>query len=73
MRRAFGLAAASLAVFAAVAVLMLRWMPQPMKPSDYLVAGSVATLVAMLVLFLAMVSTGPKAKDVFFKRRKKRQ
>ena len=41
-----------------------------MKESDYMVIGSVATLVALLVLFLVMVST-TKSRDVFFKRRRK--
>ena len=46
-------------------------MPQPIEDSDYMVAGSVATLVALLVLFLGLVSTRMKTSDVFFKKRKK--
>jgi ABC-type Fe3+-siderophore transport system permease subunit len=72
MRRGILLALSAIVVFAIAAFLMIRLMPQPLKDSDYLVAGSVATLVAMLVLFLALVSTSMKAKDVFFKRRRKR-
>ncbi len=33
--------------------------------------GSVATLVALLVLFFGLVGTSLKVRDTFFKRRKK--
>jgi hypothetical protein len=46
-------------------------MPKPLHDSDYLVIGSVATLVALLVLFLGLVTT-TKSGNVFFKKRKKR-
>jgi hypothetical protein len=36
-----------------------------------MVIGSVATLVALLVMFLVVASTTLKSRDVFFKRRKK--
>ena len=72
MRRPFLLVVAALVAFGSVALLMIRLMPQALKDSDYLVVGSVATLVSMLVLFVAMLSTSKKAKDVFFKRRRKR-
>ena len=58
-------------VFAVVALIMLKIMPGPLKDSDYLVIGSVATLVALLALFFGLVSTSMKTSDVFFKRRKK--
>ena len=73
MKRVLLLAAAGLLVFTAVAFLMIRLMPQPVKSSDYLVAGSVATLVSLLVVFLASVSSGKGSSDVFFKRRPKRR
>jgi membrane associated rhomboid family serine protease len=58
-------------VFAAVSAIMLRFMPAPLKDSDYLVIGSVATLVALLALFFGLVGTSWKGRDMFFKRRKK--
>ena len=64
------LALAVALVFAVVAGVMLAVMPGPLKNSDYLVIGSVATLVALLALFFAMIST-TKSANVFFKRRKK--
>lgn len=65
---ALGLAAAC--IFAVAAALMLRFMPAPLKESDYLVIGSVATLAALLVLFVVVVATS-KSSDVFFKKRRK--
>lgn len=64
------LALAAICVFAIVAAAMTRLMPQPLRDSDFLIIGSVATLVALLVLFLVMIST-TKSTNVFFKKRKK--
>jgi hypothetical protein len=71
MRRGLILGLGAACVFVVVAAIMLRLMPGPLRESDYLVIGSVATLVALLVLFLALVSTTLKSSDIFFKRRKK--
>ncbi len=70
MRRGFVLALAVALVFTAVAGIMVEVMPAPLKDSDYLVIGSVATLVALLVLFFTLIST-TKLSNVFFKRRRK--
>jgi hypothetical protein len=58
-------------VFAAVAVIMLKVMPAPLKDADYLIIGSVATLVSLLALFVVVVMTSGQGSSVFFKRRKK--
>ena len=58
-------------IFVVVAFVMLQFMPAPLKPSDYVVVGSVATLVALLVLFVVLISTSMKTSEIFFKRRKK--
>jgi hypothetical protein len=58
-------------IFAAVAGIMLKVMPAPLKDSDYLIIGSVATLVSLLLLFVLLIATSGKASSVFFKRRKK--
>ena len=60
-------------VFAVAAVVMVGIMPQPLKDSDYLVIGSIATLVSLLVMFLALIATRLKSPDPFFKRRKKKR
>ena len=59
-------------IFAAVAVIMLKVMPAPLKDSDYLVIGSVSTMVSLVLLFVLLIVTSGKASTVFFKRRKKR-
>jgi hypothetical protein len=71
MQRALLLGGSAVCVFIVVAAIMIKVMPTPLKASDYLVIGSVATLVALLVLFLVMASTTLKSRDVFFKRRKR--
>ena len=57
MGRTLSLALALVFIFAAVAGIMLKVMPAPLKDSDYLVIGSVATLVSLLVLFVVHIST----------------
>jgi len=71
MRRALLLGLAGVCVFVVVAAILTKLMPEPLKESDYLIIGSVATLVALLVLFVVLLSTTMKASDVFFRRRRK--
>ena len=60
-------------VFGVSALVMTKVMPAPLKDSDYLVIGSVATLISLLVMFLILISTRMKSSDLFFKKRKKKQ
>ena len=71
MGRILSLALAMVRVFAAVAGIMLKVMPARLKDADYMIIGSVATLVSLLVLFVVVVTTSGQASSVFFKRRKK--
>jgi predicted outer membrane lipoprotein len=71
MRRGLILGLAVACVFVVVAAILLRLMPAPLRESDYLVIGSVATLVSLLALFVVLVSTSMKSSDIFFKKRKK--
>jgi hypothetical protein len=71
MQRALLLGGSAVFVFVLVAGILLKLMPGPLKSSDYMVIGSVATLVALLVMFLLVASTTMKSRNVFFKRRKK--
>lgn len=72
MRQTVIIVLAAMLIFGVVATVILRFMPEPVEDSDYLVAGSVATLAALLVLFLGLVSTRMKSNDVFFKKRQKK-
>jgi hypothetical protein len=71
MKRRLLLGAAALCVFVVVAGILLTVMPAPLKESDYMVIGSVSTLVALGVVFLVLVSTTMKSTDIFFKKRRK--
>lgn len=71
MKHGLMLGAAGVCVFVVVAAVMLKLMPAPLKESDYVVVGSVSTLVALGAVFLVLVSTTMKSSDVFFKKRRK--
>lgn len=58
--RVIALAVGDILIFGAVAAILLKVMPGPLKPIDYLVIGGIATLVSLLVLFAAIVSTWMK-------------
>jgi hypothetical protein len=73
MMRQILLVLGGVCVFGVAAVVMLRLMPAPLKDSDYLVIGSVATLVSLLVMFLVLIATRLKSPDLFFKKRKKKR
>jgi hypothetical protein len=71
MGRTLSLALAVVFIFAAVAAIMLKVMPAPLKDSDYLIIGSVATMASLLMLFVLVAMTSGKGMSVFFKRRKR--
>ena len=71
MRSNLALGLGAVFVFVIVAFLMLQLMPEPLDNMSYLVIGSVATLVSMLVLFVTLILTRMKSSDTFFKRRRK--
>jgi Co/Zn/Cd efflux system component len=68
------LALAIMAIFITVTAILLKLMPRPLKDSDYLVIGSIATLISLAAVFVLVISTNAKSgriTDVFFKRRRK--
>lgn len=74
MRRTRILGLAVMAIFVAVTAILLKLMPGPRKDSDYLVIGSVATLISLAAVFVLVISTSGKSgklSEVFFKRRRK--
>lgn len=72
MRSNIALILGAATVFAVVAFVMVQLAPAPLDNMSYLVIGSVATLAAMLALFLTLILTRLKSGDTFFKRRPKR-
>jgi Na+/proline symporter len=63
------LLAATAVLFVAVVLVGLRLLPEPHSEMDYLVAGGVATLVAMALLFAVLITTWVRSPNIFFKRR----
>lgn len=63
------LSAGILSVFGSAVLILLRVMPEPRSPLDYVVIGAVATFAAMLVLFVILITTWIKSADVFYKKR----
>jgi hypothetical protein len=57
-----------LAEFAAVALLLLRWMPGPRNSTDYVVIGTLATFVALATLFGVLLAS-VRDSSVFVKKR----
>ena len=55
MGRRLALALALVVTFAAVAAIMLKVMPSPLRDSDYLIVGSVSTLVSLMLLFVLII------------------
>jgi multisubunit Na+/H+ antiporter MnhF subunit len=70
MNRKFSMALGILLVFAVTVLILLRILPGPYKPTDYLVIGTLATFVCILLAFLVVISTSDKGTDTFFKRKR---
>ncbi len=60
-----------LTVFAAAAAALVRILPEPLNKTDYLVIGTVATFAALLALFLILLKTSIKSRDLFYKERRR--
>ncbi|HVZ36916.1 MAG TPA: hypothetical protein VG963_31035, partial [Polyangiaceae bacterium] len=63
-----------MAIFVVVTTVLLKLMPGPRKDSDYLVIGSVATLISLAAVFVLVTMTTTKQgkfSDIFFKKRSK--
>jgi hypothetical protein len=57
-----------------VTAILLKLIPGPRKDSDFLVIGSVATLVSLGAAFAMVITTTMrpgKFSDIFFKKRRK--
>lgn len=56
-------------MFIITVVILLRVLPGPHKPSDYLVIGTLATFICLLVVFLVVATAAGGPKNLFRKRR----
>ena len=69
--RALMLAASAVIVFGVTVAIGLKILPSPHNETDYLVVGSVATFLSLIVLFAVLLTTWLRSPDVFFRRRPK--
>jgi hypothetical protein len=60
MNRTITLALGLLVVFGVAVAILLAVIPGPHKATDYLVIGAVATLLCLLLLFVALINTAAK-------------
>ena len=58
-------------VFGVVGATLLRVLPGPHQPADFLVIGTLATLATLAALFVAIVAGWLKTRDIFYRRRQK--
>lgn len=58
-------------VFMVVSIILLKLLPGPHRPTDYLVIGGGATMACLLTLFLILLSTHLQSPEPFYSRRKK--
>ena len=55
--------------FTGVVMALLHFMPPPLRSSDYLMIGGVATVASMAALFVFLIATTLRTPDVFYRRR----
>jgi ethanolamine transporter EutH len=56
-------------IFCAAVVLGLKLTPEPRTETDYLVVGAVATFLAMVTLFVALITAMLRTPNVFYRKR----
>jgi len=61
----------ALIVFGVVGAILLRVLPGPHQPADFLVIGTLATLATLAALFVTIIAGWLKMRDIFYKRRQK--
>jgi Na+/melibiose symporter-like transporter len=69
--RIASLVGAVLIIFTVTVLIALRVLPGPHSEVDYLVIGSIATFISLVVVFFVLNSTWLKSRDLFYTRRRK--
>lgn len=64
--------AAVCAAFAITVAVMLVVLPPPHRPLDYMVAGTAATVVTLLIVFLIAILPMANKRELFYRRRVRR-
>jgi Na+/melibiose symporter-like transporter len=69
--RGLVLAGVGLALFGISAVVLSQLLPGPHTEKDYFIIGCLATLVALVAVFVLVITTWIRSPNLFFKRRKR--
>jgi len=69
--RGLVLAGVGLALFGISAVVLSQLLPGPHTEKDYFIIGCLATLVALVAVFVLVITTWIRSPNPFFKRRKR--
>lgn len=70
--RIIALVLIDLILFGIAAFVMLQFMPQPLKPFDYLLVGGVATLISLLGVWFLVWRELPNRSGFLFEKRPKK-
>jgi hypothetical protein len=70
--RIIALVLLDLVLFGISALVMLQWMPRPLKPIDYLLVGGVSTMISLLGTWLLIWRELPNRSGFLVKRRIKK-
>ena len=61
------------AVFAITAAVLLAALPRPLRPADYMLSGTVATIAAMLVVFFMVILPVTRKREIFYRKRSRQK
>lgn len=61
-----------LVLFGISAVVLMQFMPKPMKPFDYLLVGGVSTLISLLGVWFLVWRELPNRSGFLFEKRPKK-
>lgn len=70
MLRKLSFIAGIVVVFASTVFILLHLFPGPHQPADYIVVGTIATFICILLVFVGALSTIGKRGNVFYRRRR---
>jgi hypothetical protein len=57
------------AVFGITAAVMLSVLPRPLRPVDYMLSGTVATIAAIVVVFMIVILPVTSKREIFYRKR----
>jgi hypothetical protein len=57
------------AVFGITAAIMLAVLPRPLRAVDYMLSGTVATIAAMVVVFMIVILPVASKREIFYRKR----